>query len=90
METLTKSPGLTVSAPPSSRNSSSAMKLSDLRPAFTTTKFWSMRTTSAVMTSPTRISLRVRLSSNRASNDSGAGADLETALETAGETLAMD
>jgi len=32
----------------------------------TTTKFWSMRTTSAVMTSPARISWRARLSSKRA------------------------
>src|SRR5690242_18280784 len=39
------------------------------------------------MTSPMRISLRVRLSSNRAANDSGEGfAD----FETTGETLAME
>src|SRR5258708_18125551 len=40
------------------------MKLSDFRPAFTTTKLGSTRTTSAVMTSPARISFRDRLSSN--------------------------
>src|SRR3954471_7532526 len=54
------------------------MMLSDLSPAFTTTKLSSTLTTSAVMTSPTRISLRLRLSSNSAANDSSpeAGADL--------------
>ena len=45
---------------------SAAIKLSDLSPALTTTKFWSTRTTSAVMTSPARISCRERLSSNSA------------------------
>ena len=48
------------------------MMLSDFSPAFTTTKLSSTLTTSAVMTSPMRISLRVRLSSNSAANDSPA------------------
>src|SRR5690606_19767668 len=39
---------------------------SDFKPAFTTTKLWSTRTTSAVMTSPDFISWRWMLSSNRA------------------------
>ena len=39
IDTLTKSPGLTLIAPPSSRNSSRGMMLSDLSPALTTTKF---------------------------------------------------
>src|SRR5574343_2083707 len=43
---------------------------SDLRPALTTTKLCSMRTTSAVMTSPGRISVRCRDSSKRAAKDS--------------------
>src|SRR5574343_337052 len=43
---------------------------SDLRPAFTTTKLCSMRPTSAVMTSPGRISVRCRDSSKRAAKDS--------------------
>jgi len=60
------------------------MMLSDFSPAFTTTKFSSTLTTSAVMTSPTRISLRFRLSSNSAANDSLAGD-----LDGCGETLAM-
>ena len=46
---------------------------------------WSMRTTSAVMTSPMRFLARQAFST-RASTDSGAGADLEKDLETAGET----
>lgn len=37
---------------------------SDFRPAFTVTKFWSIATTSAVITSPGFISCRVKLSSN--------------------------
>jgi hypothetical protein len=60
------------------------MMLSDFRPAFTTTKLSSTLTISAVITSPTRISLRVRLSSNSAANDSGA-----CGAETVGETLDM-
>src|SRR5690349_400029 len=52
------------------------MWLSDLSPALTTTKFWS-----------TRISLRVRLSSKRAANDSG---EVLGDFETADETLAME
>src|SRR5712692_750252 len=75
METLTKSPGFTSTCPASLRNSSTAMMLSDFSPAFTTTKFSSTLTTSAVITSPTRISLRLRLSSKRAANDSPAGWD---------------
>ena len=51
------------------------MMLSDFSPAFTTTKFSSTLTTSAVITSPTRISLRLRLSSKSAANDSPAGWD---------------
>jgi hypothetical protein len=93
MDTETKSPAFTSSSPESVRNSSSAMTLSDFSPAFTTTKFWSTRTTSAVMTSPTRISFRVRLSSNRASNDSGEAwgeAGFDTALETAAMSFGKD
>src|SRR5688572_19831311 len=59
------------------------MMLSDFSPAFTTTKLSSTLTTSAVMTSPMRISLRVRLSSNRAAKESPAG------WVEAGERLAM-
>jgi hypothetical protein len=43
MATLTIVAGLTSTSPRSLRNSSMAMKLSDLSPALTTTKFWSMR-----------------------------------------------
>jgi len=53
--------------------------------AFTTTKFSSTLTTSAVMTSPMRISLRLRLSSNSAAKDSPAGD-----LVACGETLAIN
>src|SRR4029077_1801432 len=85
METLTKSPTLTSTWPPSLRNSSIAIVLSDFSPAFTTTKLASMLTTSAVITSPIRISLRVRLSSKRAANDSPGGVlDFE---DCAGVTL---
>src|SRR5947208_12048531 len=73
METLTKSPGFTSTWPASFLNSSTAMMLSDFSPAFTTTKFSSTLITSAVITSPIRISLRVRLSSKRAANDSPGG-----------------
>src|SRR5215212_5168358 len=73
METLTKSPTLTSTWPASVRNSSIAIVLSDFSPAFTTTKLASMLTTSAVITSPIRISLRVRLSSKSAANDSPGG-----------------
>ncbi len=78
--TLTKSPTLASTSPASLRNSSTGMKLSDLSPALTTTKFMSTRTTSAVITSPMRISWRVRLSSNRA-------AKLFSLEATAGERL---
>jgi hypothetical protein len=47
-------------------NSLAAMILSDLRPALTITKSESTEITSAVITSPERISWRARLSSNRA------------------------
>src|ERR1051325_7436735 len=70
IETLTKSPTLTSTWPASLRNSSTGITLSDFSPALTTTKLSSTLTTSAVMTSPTRISLRLRLSSNSAANDS--------------------
>src|SRR5207245_949855 len=77
IETLTKSPGFTSTCPASLRNSSEGMMLSDFSPAFTTTKLSSTESTSAVITSPTRISLRLRLSSKSAANDSppDAGAD---------------
>ncbi|MNT12042.1 hypothetical protein D3C72_1469550 [compost metagenome] len=54
--TETKSPTLTSSSPWSFLNSSTGMNASDLRPAFTITKLWSRRTTSAEITSPERIS----------------------------------
>jgi Na+/alanine symporter len=57
-------------------------------PAFTMTKLSSMLSTSAVITSPMRISLRVRLSSNSAAKDSPAPWD-GCGLDAAGETLAM-
>jgi hypothetical protein len=85
METLTKSPVFTSTWPASLRNSSTGMMLSDLSPAFTTTKLSSTLSTSAVMTSPMRISLRVRLSSNSAAKDSPAA---DFGVE-AGEILAM-
>ena len=65
------------------------MMLSDFSPAFTTTKLSSMLSTSAVITSPMRISLRVRLSSNSAAKDSPAGLGDGCGLDAAGETLAM-
>src|SRR5438045_3072576 len=46
------------------------MMLSDLSPAFTTTQLSSTLSTSAVMTPPSRISLRISLSSSRAANES--------------------
>src|SRR5437868_13572754 len=70
MDTLVKSPGLTSICPASFLNSSAGMMLSDFSPALTTTQLSSTESTSAVITSPTRISLRVRLSSKRAANDS--------------------
>src|SRR5207302_148679 len=70
METETKSPAFTSTCPASLRNSSTGMTLSDLSPAFTTTQFSSTLSTSAVITSPMRISLRLRLSSKSAANDS--------------------
>src|SRR5690606_36236463 len=51
--------------PWSLRNSSSGMSASDLRPALTTTKLWSMRTTSAEMTSPDFMSWFLTLSLKR-------------------------
>ena len=65
------------------------MMLSDFSPAFTMTKLSSMLSTSAVITSPMRISLRVRLSSNSAAKDSPAGLWDGCGLDAAGETLAM-
>ena len=76
MATETKSPTLTSSSPRSFLNSSVEIVLSDLRPAFTITTFGSTETTSAVITSPMRISWRVRLSSKRAAklfSDGGGG-----------------
>src|SRR5258706_9619499 len=70
IETLTKSPIFTSTWPASFLNSSAGMMLSDFSPALTTTQFSSTESTSAVITSPTRISLRVRLSSKSAANDS--------------------
>ncbi len=93
IETLTKSPGLTSTWPASLRNSSAGMMLSDFSPAFTTTKLSSTESTSAVITSPTRISLRVRLSSKRAANDSPPAACAEFGDDFwddgAGEMLAI-
>ena len=43
-------------------------RLPDLRPAFTITKLWSIRTTSAEITSPERISWRDKDSSNKAAS----------------------
>ena len=60
MATVTKSPALTSISPSSFLNSSIGMKLSDLSPALTTTMLKSTRTTSAVMSSPWRISPRAR------------------------------
>src|SRR5258707_1610243 len=89
METLTKSPTLTSTWPASLRNSSIAIVLSDFSPAFTTTKLSSMLSTSAVMTSPTRISLRFRLSSKSAAKDSGSAGWDDFWDEGAGERLAI-
>ena len=61
--------------------------LSDFSPAFTTTKLSSTLTTSAVITSPTRISLRLRLSSNSAAKRSRQRR-LGRLRLTVGETLA--
>ncbi|CFP58229.1 Uncharacterised protein [Bordetella pertussis] len=47
------------------RNSSRGISASDFRPALTTTKLWSTRTTSALMTSPDFMSWLLRLSANR-------------------------
>src|SRR5437588_4588228 len=52
-------------SPLSFLNSSIGTYASDLRPALTTTKLCSMRTTSAVMTSPARISERCSDSRSR-------------------------
>ncbi len=70
--TETKSPSLTSTSPASLKNSSRGMKLSDFNPALTTTWFWSTRTTSAVMTSPARISWRAMDSANIAAKELGA------------------
>ena len=75
MATVTKSPALTSISPLSFLNSSIGMKLSDLSPALTTTTLKSTRTTSAVMSSPWRISCRVRDSSNSAAKFSIGGAE---------------
>ena len=77
-------------SPRSFLNSSMEMKLSDFSPALTTTKFWSTRTTSAVITSPARISWRDRLSSNSAAKlscgiDAGAGGGGWVAVVIIGE-----
>ena len=58
MATVTKSPALTSISPLSSLNSSIGMNDSDFRPALTTTTLNSTRTTSAVISSPWRISWR--------------------------------
>ena len=76
MATETKSPGLTSISPRSFLNSSVEIALSDFSPAFTITTFWSTEMTSAVITSPERISWRVRLSSKRAAKLSVAGVGL--------------
>ncbi|CAG9274911.1 hypothetical protein PUN4_930031 [Paraburkholderia unamae] len=47
-----------------------------MRPALTTTKLWSTRTTSAEITSPARMSWRVSDSSNRAAKDSVFGVEV--------------
>ena len=79
MQTLTKSPTWTSISPRSFKNSVASITLSDLRPALTTTKSESMETTSAVITSPERISWRARLSSNNAAKLSPIGAvEVET------------
>src|SRR3569623_1670670 len=70
MATDTKSPTCTSTSPLSFLNSSIGTYASDLRPALTTTKLCSMRTTSAVMTSPARISERCSDSSNSWAKDS--------------------
>src|SRR4051812_37174620 len=70
MATETKSPTWTSTSPLSFLNSSTGTYASDLRPALTTTKLCSMRTTSAVMTSPWRMSVRCSDSSNRSAKDS--------------------
>jgi hypothetical protein len=59
-------------------NSAASITLSDLRPAFTMTWSLSIETTSAVITSPERISWRAKLSSKSAAKDSiEDGVDLE-------------
>src|SRR6476469_4102031 len=68
--TDTKSPTWTSTSPLSFLNSSIGTYASDFSPALTTTKLCSMRTTSAVITSPARISERVSDSSNRGAKDS--------------------
>src|SRR3954451_15381640 len=83
MATETKSPAWTSISPLSFLNSSIGMYDSDFRPALTTTWLCSTRTTSAVMTSPARISARCSDSSNRAAKDS----DIEIAVGTAGLKL---
>src|SRR5918911_869806 len=92
IETLTKSPGLTSTCPVSFLNSSAGMMLSDFSPALTTTQLSSTLSTSAVITSPTRISLRLRLSSKRAAKDSlpeEAWGDCGDFWAVAGEMLAI-
>ena len=81
MATEIKSPSLTSSSPWSFINSSTGIKLSDFRPALTTTWFWSIRITSAVITSPARISCRETDSANIAANDSGASAPIDVSSD---------
>src|SRR5688572_4867073 len=70
MATETKSPTWTSISPLSFLNSSIGTYASDLRPALTTTKLCSIRTTSEVITSPVRISERCSDSSNIEAKDS--------------------
>ena len=73
MATVTKSPALTSISPLSSLNSSIGMNDSDFNPALTTTTLKSTRTTSAVISSPWRISWRESDSSNSAAKSSIGG-----------------
>src|SRR6059058_2302551 len=76
MATDTKSPTWTSISPLSFLNSSVGTYASDLRPALTTTKLCSRRTTSAVSTSPWRMAVRCSDSSNSWAQDS----DIECSL----------
>ncbi len=68
--TSMRSPTLTVSSPCPSLNCSSGMMPSDLRPASTMTKSFSMRITSPTMRPPGAILLVFRLCSNSSAKDS--------------------